>query len=152
VILGFLRWFELCFFGECSTAEEGPFGFAFLVLGLLVTLGGAVLAAWWSDRRAVGWRAALALPSGLVAGVALYGSGLTRVGPWGENVALLSMAVTGMALVVRPRTPWWVAGALAGAGVASLFGDVPLPGVLLGALIVGMASSGEAYARRHSLD
>jgi hypothetical protein len=148
VIRGALRWFKLCFFGECSTADEGPFGLGFLVLGVVATLGGAVLAAWWSGRRALGWRAALALPAALVVGVALHGSGLTKIAPYGENVTLYGMAMAGMGLVVPPRTPWWVAGAIGGAGVASLFGDVPLPGVLLGVLTLGITSSAEAYAER----
>jgi hypothetical protein len=127
--------------GGCSEAENlhtaNVLGWLGLLAGI-VALGVPPLLAR-ATRPII--RAAAAVPLALAVGALLYVLGVPAAARWGENLTLFAMAGAATALLVPP-TVRAHAGLLVGAVVASSFGDVPFPSLLVAgcAVVVGYAS------------
>ena len=134
VSYGFSR-IELICFGECEGREDDSWASLVMLVGLLtpvLALGGL---AWANRPRTTPARAAVAVPAALLCGFALYRLGFADLGRWAENVSLFAMVATVAGIAVPPTSRrWWVA-ALGGAVVAGAFGDEPMPGILVAAIV-----------------
>lgn len=147
LLRGTLRWLDTCSFYEGRKSRPDASGLLMLA-GLVVVVVGAVLAAVWSDRSGPVIRLAAAPVAAATTGALLFQLGVTAAAPWGENLTLFGMVTAASAALVPPRTPWWAGGVVAGGAVAAAFGDVPMPGLLLAALVLGAASSAEVWRIR----
>jgi hypothetical protein len=146
---GSIRWIDAVYcWGECRTGNDQLRGMSLFVVGLAVIVGGAVVGAGYSGRGDVGWRSALAALASVATALALLAAGMSGDGPRDDNTVFYAMARTALAVLVPPRTLWWIGAAALGAAFAITSTDRLGPAVLLGLLTVAAATSAEAYMTR----
>ena len=83
----------------------------------------------------------VALPAACWVGLVLTMTGFPRVGAWAENVTLLLMITTAIAVLVPPRGMVWFYGLGVAIAVAANFGDDPWPGLAIALVPLVWASA-----------